>query len=52
VGSIQPFVDKLPPQAMPLVLQSSPLPESTAKELGEIIAKARGPPKSRPSFSR
>jgi hypothetical protein len=41
-AALQPFVDKLPPQAMPIVLQNSPLPESTAKELGDILAKAGG----------
>ena len=42
-AALQPFVDKLPPQAMPIVLESSPLPESVAKELGDILAKAGGP---------
>lgn len=42
-AALQPFVDKLPPQAMPVVLENSPLPESTAKELGDILSKAGQP---------
>jgi hypothetical protein len=38
---LQPFVDKLPPQAMPIVLKNSPLPESTAKELGDSDREGR-----------
>jgi hypothetical protein len=51
-AALQPFVDKLPPQAMPIVLQSSPLPESMAKELGDILAKAGGPPEVPPELQQ
>jgi hypothetical protein len=51
-AALQPFVDKLPPQAMPLVLGASPLPESVAKELGDILAKAGGPPEIPPELQQ
>jgi hypothetical protein len=51
-AALQPFVDKLPPQAMPIVLENSPLPESTAKELGDILAKAGGPPEVPPELQQ
>jgi hypothetical protein len=51
-AALQPFVDKLPPQAMPIVLKNSPLPESTAKELGDILAKAGGPPQVPPELQQ
>jgi hypothetical protein len=51
-AALQPFVDKLPPQAMPIVLKASPLPESTARELGDILAKAGGPPEIPPELQQ
>lgn len=43
-AAIQPFMDSLPPQAIPLALKYSPLPETAAKELGDAIAEAgKGP---------
>lgn len=42
--AIQPFMANLPPQAVPIALKASPLPESVATELGEAIAgSANGP---------
>jgi hypothetical protein len=42
-AALQPFIDKLPPEAMPIVLPMSPLPESVAKELGDVLAKSGAP---------
>jgi hypothetical protein len=51
-AALQPFVDKLPPQAMPIVLEASPLPESMAKELGDILAKAGSGPQIPPELQQ
>jgi hypothetical protein len=51
-AALQPFVDKMPPQAMPIILEASPLPESVAKELGDILAKAGGPPEVPPELQQ
>jgi hypothetical protein len=37
-AAIQPFMDSLPPSAIPIALKASPLPESVADELGKAIA--------------
>ncbi len=37
-AAIQPFMDSLPPAAIPIALKYSPLPLSAAQELGEAIA--------------
>jgi hypothetical protein len=43
-AAIQPFMANLPPNAVPIALKYSPLPESAAKELGDAIAEAgQGP---------
>jgi hypothetical protein len=51
-AALQPFIDKLPPQAMPIVLPMSPLPESVAKELGDVLAKSGGPPQIPPELQQ
>lgn len=43
-AAIQPFMEALPPNAIPIALRYSPLPETAAKELGDAIAEgAQGP---------
>ncbi len=41
-AALQPFMGQLPPNAMPIALSFSPLPEGAAKELGEAIMEAAG----------
>jgi hypothetical protein len=41
-AAIQPFMGKLPPAAVKIALQASPLPESIANALGDAIAGADG----------
>lgn len=41
-AALQPFMAQLPPNAVPIALRYSPLPETAAKELGEAIAEAAG----------
>lgn len=41
-AALQPFMDKLPPPAIKVALQYSPLPETAATELGDAIAGAGG----------
>ena len=41
-AALEPFMAGLPPQAIPIALKYSPLPETAAKELGEAIAGAAG----------
>lgn len=43
-AALQPFMGSLPPEAIPIALRYSPLPETAAKELGEAISgAAQGP---------
>lgn len=43
-AALQPFMGQLPPNAVPIALRFSPLPESAAKELGDAISEAaQGP---------
>jgi hypothetical protein len=39
-AALEPFMGQLPPDAIPIALKYSPLPETAAKELGDAIAKA------------
>ncbi len=39
-AAIQPFMAMMPPNAIPIALRFSPLPESAAKELGDAITSA------------
>jgi hypothetical protein len=41
-AAIQPFMDSLPPSAIPIALKASPLPESMADDLGKAIADGEG----------
>ncbi len=43
-AALQPFMGTLPPNAIPIALKFSPLPESAAKELGDAISEAANGP--------
>lgn len=49
-SAIQPFMATMPPQAVPIALKYSPLPESVAKELGEAISGAAAGPQIPPEL--
>lgn len=42
-AALQPFMDKLPPQAIKIALQYSPLPVTAAEQLGDAIVQAGAP---------
>jgi hypothetical protein len=42
-AALEPFMGQLPPDAIPIALKYSPLPETAAKELGDAIAGAGHP---------
>lgn len=42
-AALQPFMDKMPPEAVKIALQYSPLPETAATELGEALTSAGQP---------
>lgn len=51
-AAIQPFMDKLPPGAIPIALEASPLPETIAKRLGEAIGEAAQGPQVPPEMQQ
>lgn len=51
-AALQPFMDSLPPSAIPIALKYSPLPETAAKELGDAITEAAQGPEVPPEMQQ
>jgi hypothetical protein len=51
-AAIQPFMDKLPPSAIGIALEASPLPETIAKRLGDAISEAAQGPQVPPQLQQ
>lgn len=51
-AALQPFMAQFPPNAVPIALKYSPLPESAAKELGDAIAQAGQGPQVPPELQQ
>lgn len=49
-AAIQPFMANMPPNAIPIALKYSPLPETAAKELGDAIMEASQEPEKPPEI--